>query len=675
MSDERTRQTRPPAPANALRCAAAAVLGLGVLASAQAPRPNLVLITLDTVRADHLGSYGDKAAATPVLDRLAREGVRFADATTHAPITGPAHAGILTGLYPARFGIRDNASTPIPPDAVTLAEVLKGAGYRTGGFVGAFILDRAYGFDQGFDVFDSEFKGFDPRARLNAERPAAAVVERAIAWLKTLPQGQPFFAWVHLYDAHSPYTPPPPFDRTFKDHPYDGEIAGVDRAIGSLIALLEQRGLLDRTVVAAVGDHGEGLGEHGEDAHGVFLYDSVLRIPWLMRLPGRERADTVIREQVRAIDLMPTVLDALQVAAPKGLDGESLLGVIRGRSRRDLPPAYAETYYPKLHYGWSELRAVRVGDWKFIEAPRPELYGLRNDPSEKIDVASRQAALSGKLGAELAGIASAWGRIPERPAAMPDRETLERLQSLGYVGFTAPSAGTGRGPDPKDMIVKLGAFNDLLAGATADLRAGRRTAAADKLRRALAINERAYDLHVTLADVYLELGRYPQALGEYDAAALLNPGSADPLIGAASVFLAQGETERATEKIDAAERLAPRSHEVLLQRGRVSEKLGQDTEAFAYYARAISANPSDPRPRVRLAGMAVRLNAVDVAATQFTALLALGYQPARTHYGLGWVAQTRGDRATALREYRRALALDPGLIVARDALARLEEKR
>jgi len=280
MSDHPTQLARPPAKANALLSVVAAALGLGVLVGAQPQRANLLLITLDTVRADHLGSYGDKAAATPVLDRLAREGVRFADATTHAPITGPAHAGILTGLYPARFGIRDNAATPLPPDAMTLAEVLKGAGYRTGGFIGAFILDRAYGFDQGFELFDSEFAGFDPRARLNAERPAAAVVERTIAWLKTLSPGQPFFAWVHLYDAHTPYTPPPPFDKAFRARPYDGEIAGVDRAIGSVIAALEERGLLDRTLIVAIGDHGEGLGEHGEDAHGVFLYDSVLRIPW-----------------------------------------------------------------------------------------------------------------------------------------------------------------------------------------------------------------------------------------------------------------------------------------------------------------------------------------------------------------------------------------------------------
>ena len=656
-------------------CVVAAGVVLSVPSSALAPRTNLLLVTLDTVRADHLGSYGFKAAQTPVLDRVAREGVRFADATTHAPITGPAHAGILTGRYPAHYGIRDNAATPVPPEALTLAEVLKNAGYRTGAFVGAFILDRAYGFDQGFEVFDAEFKGFDPRARLNAERPASAVVERAAAWLKSLPQGQPFFTWIHLYDAHSPYTPPPPLDKTFKDRPYDGEIAAVDQAIGSVISVLEQRGLLDRTLVAAIGDHGEGLGDHGEDAHGVFLYDSVLRIPWVMRLPVRERAGTVVNEQVRAIDLMPTVLEVLGVSSPAGIDGTSVAGVIGGRPRQEVAPAYAETFYPKVHYGWSELRAVRVGDWKFIEAPRPELYSLRNDPAETSNVVDRQGALAGRLVVELTGIASGWSQAPERQAPMPDKETLERLKSLGYVGFTAPSASAGRGPDPKDMIAKLAAFSTLMVGATADMRGGRREAAAAKLRKALAINPRAYDVHVTLGDVYLELKQYEKALGEYEAAAILNPASADPLIGAVSVLLAQGKFDLAAGRIAEAERLEPRSSEVSFAKGKASEQTGRRQEAVVLYQEAVRRNPADSRPRVRLANLAIQLGLFDVAGTQFTALLAMGYQPARTHYGLGRVAEARGDRTAALREYREALALDPSLVPARDALARVESKR
>ena len=669
------QRLRRPERLTAALCFVAAAVVLSAPSSAQAPRTSLLLVTLDTVRADHLGSYGFKAANTPVMDRLAREGIRFADATSHAPITGPAHAGILTGLYPARYGIRDNAATPLPPEAVTLAEVLKGAGYRTGAFIGSFVLDRAYGFDQGFDVFDAEFKGFDPRARLNAERPATAVVERATAWLRTLPQGQPFFAWVHLYDAHSPYTPPPHFEKLFKDRPYDGEIAAVDQAIGSVIALLEERGQLERTVVVAIGDHGEGLGEHGEDTHGVFLYDSVLRIPWLMRLPGKVRAGTVIGEQVRTIDLLPTVLDAVQVTVPRDLDGESLLEVVRGRSRLDPPPAYTETYYPKLHYGWSELRAVRVGDWKFIEAPRAELYSLRNDPGEKVDVVSRQGGLASRLGAELSGIASAWSQLPERAAPAPDRETLERLRSLGYVGFGTPSAPGARGPDPKDMIGKLTAFTRLMGDATDDLRAGRRQAAAGKLTRALAINERAYNVHLMLGDVSLESRKYEQALGEYGAAALLNPNSAGPLLGAASAFILLGKPELAARKVDEAEKLEPLSYEVPFTRGRISEGAGRTREAAEYLQRAVDLNRSDPRPRARLANAAVQLRLVDVASLQFTALLAMGYEPARTHFGLGWVAQAKGDRAAALRESRKAVALDPGLEAARQAIERLEAKR
>jgi arylsulfatase A-like enzyme/Tfp pilus assembly protein PilF len=654
---------------------AAVAAGIAVVLSAQAPRANLLLVTLDTVRADHLGSYGDKQASTPVLDRLAREGVRFADATSHAPITGPAHAGLLTGVYPARFGIRDNAANPLPPDAGTLAESLKAAGYRTGAFIGAFILDRAYGFDQGFDHFDSRFDRFDSRTKLGAERPAAAVVEPAVKWLGQLPSTQPFFAWIHLFDAHAPYTPPAPFNKTFRDRPYDGEIAAVDRAIGAVIAALESRGLLDRTLVVAIGDHGESLGEHGEDDHGVFLYDSVLRIPWVMRLPARERSGTVVQEQVRAIDLMPTLLELLNVVVPQRLDGESLAAVVRGRTRRDPPPAYAETYYPKLHFGWSELRSVRVGDWKFVDAPRPELYALRTDAAESTNVAGNQGGLASRLNAELAGIAAGWNAAPERQAPAPDRETLERLRSLGYVGFAASSTSAGRGADPKDMVSRLRGFRQLLTGATQDLKEGRPAAAADKLRQALAINDRAYDVHIALGDVYMESRQHEQALGEYEAAALLNPGSADPLLAASSALLAQGKTELATRKIAEAERIEPLSPEIPFAKGRMSEQAGRDAEALAHYGRAVAANPSDSRARARLANMAVRLDKVDLAAEQFTELLAADYQPARTHFGLGWVAEARGDRAAAAREYRRALAIDPGFAAAQRALARLEGKR
>src|SRR6185295_3326573 len=264
----------------------AGALAAWTLAHAQAPPPNVLLITLDTVRADRIGAYGYANAATPALDRLAREGIRFADATTQAPLTAPAHAALLTGLYPARIGVRDNATTPVPDAVTTAAEAFKSRGYRTGGFVGAFILTAPYGFAQGFDTFDADFPGFSDALKLQVQRRGDAVVDRALQWLEGA-AAQPFFGWVHLYDAHAPYDAPAPFGARFKTSPYDGEIAYVDACVGRLITALERTGRLDRTIVAVVADHGESLGEHGEQEHGMFLYEAALRIPWIMRLPGR----------------------------------------------------------------------------------------------------------------------------------------------------------------------------------------------------------------------------------------------------------------------------------------------------------------------------------------------------------------------------------------------------
>jgi arylsulfatase A-like enzyme/tetratricopeptide (TPR) repeat protein len=650
--------------------AAALVLCVG----AQAPRTNLLLVTLDTVRADRLGSYGYAQAATPALDRIARDGVRFADATSQAPLTGPAHVALLTGRYPSRYGIRDNGSTPLPAEAVTLARTLQLAGYQTAAFIGAFILDRPYGFDVGFGEFDARFDRFEAGDKLKAERNAGQVTAPALAWLARLRPNQPFFAWVHLYDAHTPYSAPPPFGTRFRQRPYDGEVAYVDSEIAKLLARLEAMGALEHTMVVAIADHGESLGEHGEEDHGLFLYDAVLRIPWVMRLPGRQRAGTVVTEQVRAIDLMPTVLDALGVAVPQLLDGESVLGVVRGKARPNPPLSYAETWYPKLHFGWSELRSARVGEWKLVDAPRSELYDLRVDKAERANVIERQANVAGSLGGNLRQVVDSFGTAPKPQGALPDPETMERLRSLGYVGFVAAGATTARGADPKDMAPRLREYRLLMTGATEDVRNGRHGAAADKLGRALAINDRAYDVHLLLGDVHLGQRRYEQAIGEYDAAAILNPLSADPLLAAAGGFMAQDKLDRARATIDRAAALEPRSPEVAMARGRLAEQAGLGAEAMAHFQNAVSGNPSDVRARSRLANAAMRQGQLDVAAAQYSALLEMGYQPARSHYGLGRVAEAQGDRDRAIKEYRRALQLEAGLGIARDALTRLEKQ-
>ena len=667
--------------------AAAAALAIAVVScgrpAAPAPpavRPNLVLITLDTTRADRIGAYGYAAARTPRLDALARDGVRFNDATTQAPITGPAHAAIFTGLYPARLGVRDNATTPLPADAVTLAEALAERGYTTGGFIGAFILDRPYGFAQGFAAFDGGFARVESGEEANAERRGDAVVDAALRWLATTTPDRPFFLWVHLYDPHATYTPPEPFAAQFAAQPYDGEIAFSDQQVGRLIDAVNARADRERTFIMAIGDHGEGLGAHGEDEHGVFLYDEVLRVPWIVGGPGVRRGH-VVAEQVRTIDLMPTALALLALDAPPKLDGENLTVLLGGGNRASVPPSYAETYYPKLHYGWSELRSIRADGWKAIDAPRPEIYNLRTDAAELRNLFESQRALGDRMVAEAARIERDLRPPPgaktaaDGNAARPvDRETLERLRSLGYVGLAAPLPPGTRGPDPKDTIAERRTYRMLLSQAIADLRGGRPADAAVKIKQLMRGNERAYDLHQFLGEAYEKQGRLTEALGEYAAASVLNPAAAAPHLSAAEVHLARRDVAAARKRLDDASRLDAASFDVALVNGRVLEAEDRTSEAMSAYEKAIAINPANPKARTLLVGLASRVGRLDVADAQLRHLLTIGYRPSRTHFALGRLAQMRGENAAAAEHYREALRLEPGLAMAEEGLRRLGQR-
>ena len=630
----------------------------------------MLLVTLDTTRADRIGAYGYTLAETPVLDRLAREGVRFADATSQSPLTAPAHAALLTGQYPGRLGIRNNASSPIPESAVTLAESLRGNGYRTGAFIGAFVVDRAYGFAQGFDVFDAAFASFRHEIKGQVQRPAKEVVDPALAFIAAAPANAPFFAWVHLYDPHTPYDPPPPYNAKFAKRPYDGEIAYADAQLGRLVSALRASGVLDRTIVAVIADHGEALGDHGEEDHGIFLYEAVTRVPWIMRLPAGERAGSVVAEQVRSVDLTPTILDLAGAGSSARVDGESVAALIRGGARRDPPPSYTESWYPQLHFGWSRLRALRVGEWKYIAAPKPELYDLRSDRAERRNVIGERGNVAARMAGELEAIERSFGAAATAATPQPDAETIARLRSLGYIGLAAPSSA-GTGADPKDRIGAMREFRALLAAASGDLRLRRHDAALAKLKKAIALNERAYDAHVLLGSVWQEKGDLERAVGEFDAAAILNPVTAAPHVLAAGAYLASDQLQRAIERVEKAAALEPDSGEVAALRGRIFERGGRGSEALAEYQRAIALNPSDTASRGRLVGVAMNLGRHDVAEPQLKILLKLNYQPARTHFALGKLAEARGDRAGAAIEYRRALALEPGLAQARQALSAL----
>ena len=633
---------------------------------------NVLLITLDTVRADRIGAYGYAAAKTPNLDALARDGVRFDDAVAAAPITGPAHAAIFTGRYPGRLGVRDNASTPLPPHANTLAHVLSERGFATGGFIGAFILDRPYGFAKGFTQFDSGFTRVDSGHEANAERRGNLVVDDAVKWIQSLPSDRPFFAWTHLYDPHAAYLPPEPFASEFAGRLYDGEIAFVDQQIGRLLEALRGRNALARTLVIAIADHGESLGDHGEDEHGVFLYESVIRIPWIMSGPGVPRGRAVAG-QVRAIDLFPTLLDLLGLARAEGVDGESLVTLFDGRAPAKRPAAFAETWYPRLHYGWSELRSLRADGWKAIDAPRPELYNLKEDPGEQRNVYSLQRELADRMIEEAARLDREMAAAaPAGAPAQPDPSTLQRLRSLGYVGVVSKAANGARGPDPKDTIAERREYRVLMSQAIDDLRARRPAEAVVKLKRLVQINERAYDLHLMLGQAYEQQAMLPEALGEYELAAILNPDTANPLLSAAEIHVARNDTAAARKRLEDAARIEPNSFDVALVTGRVLEREERVPEALAAYDKAATLNPANPRPRTLLVALATRTQQFDLAEKHLLKLLDMGYQPSRTHFGLGRIAELRGRKDDAVRHYRTALDLEPGLPMAMDALKRIK---
>jgi arylsulfatase A-like enzyme len=421
--------------------------------SVPASRPaGIVLITLDTTRADRLGCYGYAQGATPNLDALAKESVRFDDAMAAVATTLPSHATMFTGVYPPTHGVRYNGMFRLGDASVTVAERLHDAGFFTGAVPAAFPVNAKSGLAQGFDVYKDMFAeaGADKLAP-EAERPAADVVRIGLETIRAA-GAKPFFVWLHFYEPHYPYNPPFPFSSRFRDHPYDGEIAEVDKRLGELFAALKKDGLWDRIVVLVAGDHGEGLYEHGERMHSQLAYQSTLRVPLLIKARGG-KAGTVVREPVTLADVAPTLLDLSGLPVPTGLDGISLGTALR-TGKAPLRPIYFETLAGSLAFAWSPIEGIRRGKWKLIRARDTELYDLEADPQENDDRSVVDAATASDLGALLDASLKQWA-ASAAPAPMTeapvDAEAIARLASLGYIGGTVSSTRRG-GPNPKDLV-------------------------------------------------------------------------------------------------------------------------------------------------------------------------------------------------------------------------------
>src|SRR5256885_9776428 len=477
----------------------------------QASSPDVFLVTIDTLRADHVRCFGDENIQTPALDSLAKDGFRFQQAFTPSPITNTSHATILTGLLPSSHGVTDFA-IPLAASHPTLAELLKKKGYQTAAFIGAVILDSktlAPGFDRGFDFYDNFPQHSSSNLRWGrVECRGMDVVHRAQAWLAAHPSG-PHFVWVHLYDPHDPYEPPAPYSLTYKDRLYDGEIAYADSVLANFVAYVKKQGWYENSIVIVVGDHGEGLGEHHENTHGIFLYDSTTHVPLIVKLPGRNSSKAV-NEQVRTTDILPTVLDILRVPLPKRLDGESLKPYFADTKNVERT-ALGETDYP-LRFGWAPLRSVRQEGFKFIEAPRPELYNLKADPGELKNIYQPWDQTVKKYRAILTAVRSEAAPA-SASAATVGQGTLDELKALGYLGPADAGSSTNVPepsllPDPKDKIEEQNLLHSAMM-ASEDNRS-------DDARRAL---EKVLQLDPKSPTALRQLGELELRAGDYGKAA------------------------------------------------------------------------------------------------------------------------------------------------------------
>lgn len=662
ISGERNCDLRP-SRAGAILLLLACLLQSGC-GGRDSDRPlSVVLISIDTIRPSRIGCYGNDAIETPHIDDLAARGVRFTNCIASAPLTLPSHSSLLTGQYPFRHRVRNNGRYVLNEDRLSLAEVLQHNGYETAAFVGAFPLDSQFGLAQGFDLYDDEFGQSINSVQDFEERSADKVVDATIGWLDKNAASD-FFLFVHFFDPHFRYQPPEPFASDYESNPYDGEVAFVDQQIGRLLEALRSHGADRRTLVILTGDHGESLGDHGEKSHAIFVYDATLRVPFIISWPPRSDEATpwprgaVVDELVRTIDIAPTTLGALGAPTMEEAQGVDLA---RAGAIESIENVYAESFASKEDYGWSPLRTIRTPEWKYIMAPRPELYDLTQDPEETRNVIAENEVVAQRMASEL----QAWvteDRSRGTNEAKPlDDETRAKLEALGYVTRGgAPGAKEAELPDPKDRV----GFADRVFDAEGHSGAGRYEETVRILQEIVitdSSNHRAWKL---LGDAYIQLGRPGDAEKAINRGLATRPNDRYLRISQAHLYSKLGDYETSNEILRAVIEMHPDHGGV---HGLITENytaVGDWESAIQEATKETAKNPQSVAGWNSLGAVYSLSGDPERAIETFQRAVTVDPSDARSYFNLGNVLGDQNKSDQAIEQYKQALQVDPEFLEA-----------
>lgn len=646
--------------------ASARLTGASEVPKRSPARPNVVIVTMDTLRADHVGCYGDQQVQTPTIDGLAHDGVLYERAISQVPLTWPSHASILTGTYPFQNGVQDFTALPLASQFRTLAQSFHTAGYTTGAVVSSFVLDRSWGLGRGFDFYDDAFspESFQQKDLGLVDRRAEDSVSRALGWLRKTPH-RPFFLWLHLYDPHSPYDPPEPFRAQYKDRLYDGEIAYADHELGRLISWLKKNSLYQGSLIVFVGDHGESLGDHGEREHGFFIYHSTTRVPLIVKPSAGKHAGMRVTVPVEIVAVGPTIVELAGIhdVIEKQFQAKMLpIGRPAGvQAASSETGAYSETFYPFSSFGWSPLHSMETVHYHYIDAPQPELYDLETDADEKNNLAVQDpatvAVFKDKLKARLHN--NLFDRQSATAHTLPP-ETAEKLQALGYVAYRSPAAA-GKAldalPAPK---TKLGEYNAIQEAGDAfrvnDFARGEQLLG--------KVREQDADLYVVpymLGEAALRQGKSDEAEAQLQQALKLAPEFDQAMSALSRALYEQGDVAGARHWLKEALQRNPQNFRAWYELGWIESKSGNKEAAEEAYKKALAIQPNFAFVQRDLGLLQFSQNDYVEAAEHLTRATELGLEEARVYNSLG-ISYSRTDQiARAIEAYRRALEIDPKL--------------